>query len=99
MDRGLEVGRAAQEQVHLLVDSADILHAAWQESEKKLVSIEADIKEQRGAVDEVKRREEQTEQRVIECRARTEHIEGSLQRLEDKVKEVLENGKAVISQV
>ena len=99
MDRGLEVGRAAQEQVHLLVDNADILHAAWQESEKKLVSIEADVKEQRGAVDEAKRKGEQTEQRVIECRARTEQIEESLQQLEGKVKEVLENGKAVISQV
>ena len=47
----------------------------------------------------MKRREEQTEQRVIECRARTEQIEESLQQLEGKVKEVLENGKVVISQV
>ena len=99
MDRGLEVGEAVQDQVHLLVGNNDILQAALQAIEKRTFSLEADVKEQREAVEEGKRREEQTEQRVAECRNRTEHLVGSLQRLEEGVKEVLEQGKTVISQI
>ena len=47
----------------------------------------------------MKRKGEQTEQRVTECKARAEQIEDSLQQLEGRVKEVVENGKAVINQV
>ena len=99
MAQGLEVGDAVQDQVHLILGNNDILQAALQAIEKRTFSLEADIKEQGEAVEEGKRREEQTEQRVAECRNRIEHLEGSLQWLEEGVKEVLEQGKTVISQI
>ena len=81
MDHATEVGQAAQEELNLLVSTTETLHAAWQDSEKKIVSIEADVKEQKGSVDEVKRKGEQAEQRVNEYRAKAEQIEDGLQQL------------------
>ena len=94
-----EVGQAFQEQVAQLAATNEAFNTAIQENSKKINAAETELKDYRSSLHRVRKRGEEIETRVNECRAKEEKFEDGLAQLEGKVGEVLEGNQALKLQI
>ena len=94
-----EVGQAFQEQVAQLTATNEAINTTIQENSKKIKAAETELKDYRNLLRRVRKKGEEVEARVNECRAKEEKCEDGWSQLESKVGKVLEGNQALKVQI